>query len=205
MTVASNFYFLSSPKQGDAARQIDYMSYLDFMAGEVILIFDPDVADLFVDYALKLNWSNWNLTAGRGSTEPLVATADWSRTVDQGLLWPLHPLPVPNLWAGKVGRGSRGYSHPVGSRGSAFQDQSGATARGWVVTPAILQVVPDWRKPVGCWGSLEKQHYSRGPAGCSSGSGQMQILPERCIWQFNKITIGAQDACIIKSGVPANM
>lgn len=36
MTVAPNFCFPSSPKESDAARQIDYMSYLDFMAGEVI-------------------------------------------------------------------------------------------------------------------------------------------------------------------------
>lgn len=52
MTVAFNFYFLSSPKQSDAGRQIDYMSYLDFMAGEVIFFF-IHITDLFVDCALK--------------------------------------------------------------------------------------------------------------------------------------------------------
>lgn len=174
------FYYSSSPRENDAARQIDYMSHLDFMAGEVI--FTQMSLNSF-DYAL-----NWNLTAGRGSAEPLVATADWSRTVDQGLLRPLHPLPVPTLRAGAVGRRSRGHPHPVGSCGTAFQNQSGATAGGRVVAPFILQTAPDWRKPVGCWCSFEKRHCSSEPAGCSSGSWQMQILPKWCFCQFSKIT-----------------
>lgn len=51
MTVALINYFQSSPRERDAARQIDYMSHLDFMAGEVI--FTTDVADLFVINAFE--------------------------------------------------------------------------------------------------------------------------------------------------------
>lgn len=189
MTVALNVYFPSSPGERDAARQIDYMSHLDFMAGEVIF------TQMFLNSLFRLHLNGWNVTAGRGSAQPLVATADWSCVVGQSCLRPLHSLPVSTLWAGAVGRGSPGHTHPVGSCGSAFQNQSGVTARSRVV---IQQTAPDWRKRAGCWDSFEKRHSSMGPAGYSSGYRPMQIFPLWCICQFNKIALGIKGTFTIK-------
>lgn len=100
--------------------------------------------ELFVKYASKPEAHDRLLITDRGSTRPSETATDRSRAVGEGLLRSMHSVSVPSHRARPVGRSSSGNPHPVGSCGSAFQNQSSARARDLVIFPPVLQAAPTW-------------------------------------------------------------
>lgn len=149
---------LSYPSPKQAALQVDYIPYLDFIAKQVsplhlcITLWNHTYIPYCTMYKIH-NHVRFTI-ADRSSAKPTDITSERSCALGPGGFWPLHSISVPSQWAWAMGWGPTHYPYSVGAGCSAIQNQSHRRTRDQGLSPFFPMAADIWRECDHCCASV---------------------------------------------------